>query len=153
LTYLMCVFIVYWCFLFVCFSIEPTASHFNIYCLHFCQSRSKYYLRTKFQDGIDKPQKCQNVCYHPTYQQQSDFLILVLYCSEHSVFIDVFIVNWCFLFVCFSIEPTASHFNIYCLHFCLISSVSYDEWRIKTVFIMSWSSDYTIMAMVQWSHL
>ena len=47
----------------------------------------------------------------------------------------VFIVNWCFLFVCFSIEPTASHFNIHCLHFCL-SSVSYDEWRIKTVFII-----------------
>ena len=45
------------------------------------------------------------------------------------LFIDVF------LFVCFSIEPTASHFNIYCLHFCL-SSVSYDEWRIKTVFII-----------------
>ena len=42
------------------------------------QSRSKYYLRTKFQDGIDKPQKCRNVC-HPTHQQQSDFLILVLY--------------------------------------------------------------------------
>ena len=40
---------------------------------------SKYYLRTKFQDGIDKPQKCRNVCYHPTHQQQSDFLILVLY--------------------------------------------------------------------------
>jgi hypothetical protein len=33
----------------------------------------KYCLRTKFQDGIDKPQKCQNVCYHPTHQQQSDF--------------------------------------------------------------------------------
>jgi hypothetical protein len=88
------------------------------------QSRSKYCLRTKFQNGIDKPQKCQNVCYHPTDQQQSDFLILVLYDF-----------NWCFPFVCFSIEPTASHFNIYCLHFCLISSVSYDEWRIKTVFI------------------
>ena len=39
------------------------------------QSRSKYYLRTKFQDGIDKPQKC----YHPMHQQQSDFLIWVLY--------------------------------------------------------------------------
>ena len=54
------------------------------------QSWSKYYLRTQFQDGIDKPQKCRNVCYHPTHQQQSDFLILVLlwlYCSEHSVFI------------------------------------------------------------------
>ena len=54
------------------------------------QSRSKYYLRTKFQDGIDKPQKCQNVCYHPTHQQQSDFFnfsALWLYCSEHSVFI------------------------------------------------------------------
>ena len=38
-----------------------------------------YYLRTKFQDGIDKPQKLRNVCYHPTHQQQSDFLILVLY--------------------------------------------------------------------------
>ena len=35
-TYLMHVFIVYWCFPFVCFSIEPTASHFNMYCLHFC---------------------------------------------------------------------------------------------------------------------
>ena len=43
------------------------------------QSRWKYYLRTKFQDGIDKPQKCRNVCYHLTHQQQSDFLILVLY--------------------------------------------------------------------------
>jgi hypothetical protein len=51
------------------------------------QSRSKYYLRRKFQNGIDKPQKCRNVCYHPTHQQQrrpstlmnSDFLILVLY--------------------------------------------------------------------------
>jgi hypothetical protein len=51
--------------------------------------RPKYYLRTKFQDGIDKPQKCRNICYHPMHQQQSDFLILVLYdlCSEHSVFI------------------------------------------------------------------
>jgi hypothetical protein len=39
----------------------------------------KVLFRTKFQDGIDKPQKCQNVCYHPTDQQQSDFLILVLY--------------------------------------------------------------------------
>jgi hypothetical protein len=29
----------------------------------------------KFQDGIDKPQKCRNVCYHPKHQQQSDFLI------------------------------------------------------------------------------
>ena len=36
-------------------------------------------LRTKIQDGIDKPQKCPNVCYHPTHQHQSDFLILVLY--------------------------------------------------------------------------
>ena len=45
-------------------------------------------------------------------------------------------VYWCFPFICFGIEPTASHFNIYCLHFCLISSVSYDEWRIKTVFII-----------------
>ena len=51
------------------------------------QSRSKYYLRTGWND---KPQKCQNVCYHPMHQQQSlkykkknqqqsDFLILVLY--------------------------------------------------------------------------
>jgi hypothetical protein len=43
------------------------------------QSRSKYYLRNKFQDGIDKPQKCQYVCYHPTHPQQGDVLILVLY--------------------------------------------------------------------------
>ena len=43
------------------------------------KSRSEYYLRTKFQDGIDKPQKCRNVCYHPPHQQQSAFLILVLY--------------------------------------------------------------------------
>ena len=43
------------------------------------QSRSKYYLRTKFQDRIDKSQKCRNVCYHPTHQQKSDFLILLLY--------------------------------------------------------------------------
>jgi hypothetical protein len=55
------------------------------------QSRSKYYLRTMFQDGIDKPQKCRNV----------------------------------------SIEPTASHFNIYCLHFCLISSVKRFIWWMK----------------------
>ena len=48
----------------------------------------------------------------------------------------VFIVYWCFPFVCFSIEPTASHFNIYCLHFSVLSSVSYVEWRIKTVFII-----------------
>ena len=43
----------------------------------------------------------------------------------------VFIIYWCFSFVRFSIEPTASHFNIYCLHFCLI-----DEWRIQPVFII-----------------
>ena len=48
----------------------------------------------------------------------------------------VFIVYWCFPFVCFSIEPTASHFNMYCLHFSVLSSVLYDEWRIKTVFII-----------------
>ena len=55
-------------------------------------------------------------------------------------FIDVFdACFYCLLmfsFCLFRIEPTASHFNIYCLHFCLISSVSYDEWRIKTVFII-----------------
>jgi hypothetical protein len=33
------------------------------------QSRSKYYLRTKFQDGIDKPQKCRKVCYHPMHKE------------------------------------------------------------------------------------
>jgi hypothetical protein len=41
-------------------------------------------------DGIDKPQKCRNVCYHPTHQQQSyffNFSALWLYCLEHSVFI------------------------------------------------------------------
>jgi hypothetical protein len=46
-------------------------------------------------------------------------------------FIDVFdACFYCLLmfsFCLFCIEPTASHFNIYCLHFCLISSVSYDE--------------------------
>jgi hypothetical protein len=57
------------------------------------QSRSKYYLRTKFQDGIDKPQKCQNVYYHPTHQQQSDFLTLVLYdFSIYIVYISVLLV-------------------------------------------------------------
>jgi hypothetical protein len=55
------------------------SSRIELLWLAWDQSRSKYYLRTKFQDGIDKPQKCQNVCYHPTHQQQSDFLILVLY--------------------------------------------------------------------------
>jgi hypothetical protein len=45
------------------------------------QSRSKYYLRTKFQDGIDKPQKFKNAETYAIsqHQQQSDFLILVLY--------------------------------------------------------------------------
>jgi hypothetical protein len=37
------------------------------------------FIKVLFKDGIDKPQKCQNVCYHPTHQQQSDFLIWVLY--------------------------------------------------------------------------
>ena len=55
------------------------SSRIELLWLVWYQSRSKYYLRTKFQDGIDKPQKCQNVCYHPTHQQQSDVLILVLY--------------------------------------------------------------------------
>jgi hypothetical protein len=64
------------------------SSRIELLWLDWDQSQSKYYLRTKFQDnylrtkfqdGIDKPQKCQNVCYHPTHQQQSDFLILVLY--------------------------------------------------------------------------
>ena len=30
----------------------------------------KVLLRIKFQDGIDKPQKCRSVCFHPTHQQQ-----------------------------------------------------------------------------------
>jgi hypothetical protein len=30
----------------------------------------KVLLRTKFQDGIDKPQKRRSVCFHPTHQQQ-----------------------------------------------------------------------------------
>ena len=64
---------------------QKKTSYFDQTCNEFIsdwvwdQSRSKYYLRTKFQDGIDKPQKCRNACYHPTHQQQSDFLILVLY--------------------------------------------------------------------------
>ena len=52
------------------------SSRIELFWLVWDQSRSKYYLRTKFQDGIDKPQKCRNVCYHP---KQSDFLILVLH--------------------------------------------------------------------------
>ena len=55
------------------------SSRIDLLWLVWDQSRSKYYLRTKFQDGIDKPQKFKNVCYYPTHQQQSDFLILVLY--------------------------------------------------------------------------
>jgi hypothetical protein len=38
----------------------------------------KVLFNDKFQDEI-KPQKCQNVCYRPMHQQQSDFLTLVLY--------------------------------------------------------------------------
>jgi hypothetical protein len=38
-----------------------------------------FHIMNEGQDGIDKPQKCRNVCYHPMHQQQSDFLILVLY--------------------------------------------------------------------------
>jgi hypothetical protein len=36
-------------------------------------------IKVLFKDGIDKPQKCRKVCYHPMHQQQSDYLILVLY--------------------------------------------------------------------------
>ena len=57
------------------------------------QIRSKYYLRTKFQDGIDK-QKCQNVCYRPTRQQQSDFLILVLYDFIVQSILSSFLLLW-----------------------------------------------------------
>ena len=45
----------------------------SCYGLFGTKADQKYYLRTKFQDGIDKPQKCRNVCYHPTHEQQSDF--------------------------------------------------------------------------------
>ena len=58
------------------------SSRIELFWLVWDQSRSQYYLRKKlslFQDGIDKPQTCWNICYHPTHQQQSDFLILVLY--------------------------------------------------------------------------
>jgi hypothetical protein len=40
-------------------------------------------------------------------------------CYNWRLFMRVFIVYWCFPFVCFSVEPTASYFNMYCLHFCL----------------------------------
>jgi hypothetical protein len=30
----------------------------------------KVLLRTNFQDGNDKPQKCRSVCFHPTHQWQ-----------------------------------------------------------------------------------
>ena len=43
------------------------------------QSRSKYYLRTKFQDGIDKPQKCQKRMLSPNAPAAKWLLILVLY--------------------------------------------------------------------------
>jgi hypothetical protein len=45
------------------------------------QSRSKYYLRTKFQDGIDKPQKLKNTETYAIAQRTSSkvTLILVLY--------------------------------------------------------------------------
>jgi hypothetical protein len=56
------------------------------------QIRSKYYLRTKFQDGFDKPQKFKNAEMHAITQRTSskvtfNFSALRLYCSEHSVFI------------------------------------------------------------------
>ena len=74
---------------------EMNSSRIELLWLVWDQSRSKYYLRTKFQDGIDKPQKCWSVWYHPTHQQQSDFLISVLwlYCSEHSVFIVIALLH------------------------------------------------------------
>jgi hypothetical protein len=55
-----------------CSEQSMNSSRIELLWLVWDQSRSKYYLRTKFQDGIDKPQKCQNVCYHPTHQQQRD---------------------------------------------------------------------------------
>jgi hypothetical protein len=77
------------------------------------QSQSKYYLRTKFQDGIDKPQKCWNVCYHPTHQQQSDFLILVLYD--------------------FTVQNILSSLLLLCYNFMIMNDY---EWIINTVFIL-----------------
>ena len=62
------------------FLMESWQKYLGMYNPHHLLTKNiVYYLRTKFQDGIDKPQKCRNVCYHPTHQQQSDFLILVLY--------------------------------------------------------------------------
>ena len=37
------------------------------------KKNQKNQIKVLFKDGIDKPQKCRNVCYHPTHQQQSDF--------------------------------------------------------------------------------
>ena len=58
-------------------------------------------------------------------------LQLEIWSHNWRFFIDIFdACFYCLLmfsFCLFRIEPTASHFNIYCLHFCLISSVSYDE--------------------------
>jgi hypothetical protein len=70
-----------WCWVKLLISIKRAmnSSRLELLWLVWDQSRSKYYLRTKFQDGIDKPQKWRNVCYHPAHLQQSDFLILVLY--------------------------------------------------------------------------
>ena len=42
------------------------------------QSRSKYYLRTKFQDGIDKPQKFKNTETYAIAQRTSSKLTLIL---------------------------------------------------------------------------
>ena len=64
----------------------------------------KVLLRIKFQDGIDKPQKCRSVCFHPTHQQQrrpstlmnSDFLILVL-SSMTLLFRTFFLHCYCFV--------------------------------------------------------
>jgi hypothetical protein len=54
---------------FTCKGVKQINNRISLNRLVWDQSRSKYYLRTKFQDGIDKPQKCRNVCYHPTHQQ------------------------------------------------------------------------------------
>jgi hypothetical protein len=45
------------------------------------------------------------------------------------LFIDVFLL---FILVLNQLHPI----SIYIVYICLISSVSYDEWRIKTVFII-----------------
>ena len=111
------------------------------------QSRSKYHLRTKFQDVIDKPQKCQNVCYHPSHQQQSDFLILVLY---------DFIVQsilFSFLLLCYNLMIMNDYEKIINTVFILHSS--YETLLIRQKckqYILKWDAVGSILKQTKRKH-